>query len=74
MTEKERRARETNLQENGWWVSQLRFADQYGSDPRFLLDYSLLAGVTAETIRRDAQRYLRMDNYIQVSLFPEAGR
>lgn len=74
VTEKERRARETNLQENRWWVSQLRFADQYGSDPRFLVDESLLAGVTAETIRRDAQRYLRMDNYIQVSLFPETGR
>lgn len=74
VTEQERRARETNLQENGWWVAQLRFADQYGSDPRFLLDESLLAGVTAETIRRDAQRYLRMDNYVQLSLFPETGR
>jgi len=74
VTEKERRARETNLQENGWWVAQLRFADQYGSDPRFLIDESLLAGVTAETIRNDAQRYLRMDNYVQVSLFPETGR
>jgi len=73
VTEQERRARETNLQENGWWVAQLRFADEYGSDPRFLVDQSLLAGVTAETIRRDAQRYLRMDNYVQVSLFPETG-
>jgi len=73
-TEQERRSRETNRQENRWWVAQLRFADQYGSDPRFLLDESLLAGVSAETIQRDARRYLRTDNYVQVTLFPEAGR
>jgi zinc protease len=69
--EQERRTRETNLQENGWWVAQLRYSDEYGSDPRLLLDESLLVGVTAESIRRDAQRYLRTDNYVQVTLFPE---
>lgn len=74
VTEQERRSRETNRQENGWWVAQLRFADQNGADPRYLLDESLLKGVSAETIRGDAQRYLRTDNYVQVTLFPEAGR
>ena len=74
VTEQERRSRETNRQENGWWVAQLRFADQDGADPRYLLDESLLKGVSAETIRGDAQRYLRTDNYVQVTLFPEAGR
>jgi len=74
VTEQERRSGETNRQENRWWVAQLRFADEYGSDPRFLLDESLLAAVTAESVQRDAQRYLRVDNYVQVTLFPEAGR
>jgi zinc protease len=74
VTEQERRSGETNRQENRWWVAQLRFADEYGSDPRFLLDESLLAAVTAEGVQRDAQRYLRVDNYVQVTLFPEAGR
>jgi zinc protease len=72
--EQERRTRETNLQENRWWVAQLRYSDEYGSDPRLLLDESLLVGVTAESIQRDAQRYLRTDNYVQVTLFPEGGR
>ena len=45
-----------------------------GADPRILLDNSLLAGVTAETIRADALRYLPVDNYVMVSLFPEASR
>jgi zinc protease len=73
VTEQERRSRETNRRENRWWVAQLRFADELGSDPRLLLDESLLTGVSAETIRRDARRYLRTDNYVQVTLFPEAG-
>jgi zinc protease len=72
--EQERRNRETNLRENRWWVAQLLFSDEYGTDPRFLLDDSLLAQVTAESIQRDAQRYLRTDNYVQVTLFPESRR
>jgi zinc protease len=73
VTEQERRDRETNLRENGWWASQLRFADQYGADPRFLLDMSLLEGASVATIQRDARRYLRTDNYVQVTLMPETG-
>jgi len=72
--EQERRSRETNLRENGWWVAQLRYAEEYGSDPRFLVDTSLLDGVSADSIQRDARRYLRPDNYVQVTLFPEGGR
>jgi len=69
--EQERRSRETNMKENQWWVAQLRYADENGSDPRLLLDESLLNSVTAESIREDALRYLKSDNYVQVTLFPE---
>ncbi len=71
--EQERRARETNLEENGWWAAQLRFADQNGSDPRLLLDDTLLKAVSAETIRNHARLYLPLDNYVQVTLLPEGG-
>lgn len=71
--EQERRSRETNLKENRWWVAQLQFAEEYDSDPRFLLDQSLLDGVTAQTIGADARRYLRTDNYVQVTLLPETA-
>jgi zinc protease len=74
VVEQERRARETNLQENGWWVTQLRFAHEHGSDPTFLLDLSLLESMTPEKLSVDARAYLRMDNFIQVSLFPETVR
>jgi zinc protease len=70
-TEQERRSRETNLQENSWWAAQLSFSYQYDMDPRLLLDDSLLAGVTVHSVQRDARLWLRLDNYVRVSLFPE---
>jgi zinc protease len=67
----QRRARETSLRENGFWVAQLTFADQYGTDPRVLISYDLIDALTAEKVREAAVRYLRTDNYVLVSLFPE---
>jgi len=72
--EQERRTRETDLQENGWWVTQLSFSYEYGQDPRLLLDESLLPGVTQGTVRRDARLWLRLDNYVKATLFPEGVR
>jgi zinc protease len=68
----QRRSKETSLRENGYWVTQLQFADQYGTDPRRLISYDLIDGLTAEKIREAAARYFRSDNYVLVSLFPEA--
>jgi zinc protease len=72
--EQERRGRETNLRENSWWAAQLASSYQYDLDPRHLLDESLLEEVSAETVRRDAALWLRLDNYVKVSLFPEGVR
>jgi zinc protease len=67
----QRRSKETSLRENGYWVAQLTFADQYGTDPRLLVSYDLIETLTAEKVREAAVRYLRTDNYVLVSLFPE---
>jgi zinc protease len=72
--EQERRGRETNLRENSWWAAQLASSYQYDLDPRHLLDESLLEEVSAETVKRDAGLWLRLDNYVKVSLFPEGVR
>ena len=69
--EAERRSRETNLEENRWWVAQLALADEYGTDPRLLLDPTFLETVTVESVQERAQRYLRTGNFVRVSLFPE---
>jgi len=71
--EQERRAKETNLQENGWWVAQLRFAYQHESDPRLLTDDSFLENVTPESVQKNANLWLNLDNYVKVTLFPESG-
>jgi zinc protease len=71
--EQERRAKETNVQENGWWATQLRFAYEHGTDPHLLVDDSRMARVTPETVQRDARLWLNLENYVKVSLFPEGG-
>jgi zinc protease len=66
------RSRETNLRENGYWVSQLVGYGQRGLDIRGILEYeSLVAALTADSIRDAARRHLRMDNYVLVRLYPE---
>ncbi|UCF21052.1 MAG: insulinase family protein [Gemmatimonadota bacterium] len=68
----QRRERETQLRENGFWLGQLLAYERAGLDPREIVTYDeLVAGLTAEKIREAAVLYLRRDNYVQVSLFPE---
>jgi hypothetical protein len=67
----QRRSKETSLRENGYWVAQLTFADQYETDPRFLTSYDMIDSLTVEKVRDAAVQYLRTDNYVLISLFPE---
>jgi zinc protease len=70
--ESQRRSKETNLKENRYWVEQLQLSDQYGTDPRRLISYDLIESLTADKIRVAAQLYFPTDNYVLVSLYPEA--
>ncbi len=71
--ETQRRSRETNLRRNGYWLGRLSAAVRHGTDPRNILDdEKFIDGLTAEMIRAAAEMYLRTDNYVQVSLFPES--
>jgi zinc protease len=70
--ETQRRQRETNLRENGYWLGQLVSADRYDLDPRDILTYErMVDALDVETVQAAAQKYLRPDNYVQVSLYPE---
>ncbi len=72
--ETQRRQRETNLRENSYWLGQLVAADLYGLDPRDILTYEqLVDALDVETVQAAARDYLRTDNYVQVSLYPEQG-
>lgn len=70
--EAQRRARQTSLRQNGFWLGQLSNAYQHGDDPRAVLNYdALVNSVTIQAIRDAARRYIKMDNYVRVTLLPE---
>jgi zinc protease len=72
VVEAEVRARETNLRQNNYWLSQLMFLAQTGEpaapvvNPRG--DADLL---DAAAIQRAARRWLDSANYVRVTLLPE---
>jgi zinc protease len=66
------RSRETAIKQNGYWLSQIATFDQNG----WPLDEipngeRLISALTAADLQRAAQKYLRTDNYVRVSLYPE---
>jgi predicted Zn-dependent peptidase len=47
--------------------------DRFGTDAREILSYEdLVAALSIDLVREAARRYLRTDNYVLVSLLPEA--
>ncbi len=68
----QRREREKNLKENEFWLGRLQSALSNEDDPREILRYNqLVDGLTAETIRKTAAKYLTLDNYQKFVLLPE---
>ncbi len=68
----QRRDRETNLEENGYWLGQLVSYDQLGLDFGDILTYEqLIDDLTAEVVQTAARDHLRQDNYVLVTLYPE---
>ncbi|MGB5526618.1 MAG: insulinase family protein, partial [Gemmatimonadota bacterium] len=71
--ETQRRQRETDLRENGFWLSVLNVYDQNDEDLRLILDYDRLVDeLTSEAIGEAAAVYFDFDNYVDVKLVPEA--
>ena len=69
--ETQRRSKETSMQQNGYWLSQLSSFESRGRDIRQIPSYDLIEGWTAEQVRQAANRYLRTDKYIKFVLLPE---
>jgi zinc protease len=66
------RSRETALQQNNYWLSQIATFDQNGwSLAEIPAGDKLISSLTAADLQRAAAKYLRTDNYVRVSLFPE---
>jgi zinc protease len=72
VTEAQHRALETWRTQNDYWFEQLILYVEDNDDPRLLARYGeVIDRLNAAVIRDAARRYLRADNYVQVSLYPE---
>ena len=69
--ETQRRGKETSLQENRYWLSQLASFERAGRDLNGIPSYEWIESWTAEQVRQAAVRYLRTDRYARFVLLPE---
>jgi zinc protease len=66
------RARETAIKQNGYWLSQISSFDQNGWPLKEIPNgEQLILSLTVKDLQRAATEYLRSDNYVRVSLYPE---
>jgi zinc protease len=72
--EAQRRAWETALKENGFWLGQLVARDQHGEDYRQILEHEeRFNTLSVDLLREAARRYLSDLSYVQITLVPEGG-
>jgi zinc protease len=66
-----RRAHETNVNENGYWIRELERSYTFGDDPKLILDFdSMVEKVTSDRVRAAARKYLTSTEYILGELRP----
>jgi zinc protease len=72
IAEIQRENREVSLRQNGFWTGQIQYRDQNDLDLHKILELEeLVQKLDSRLIRDAARRYLRSDNYVQVSMDPE---
>jgi zinc protease len=73
--EAQRRARETNLRQNSYWVGQLVGRVVEDTDLRQILSAGdLTEALDIATVREAARRLFDLNNFVYVVLLPEAAR
>jgi len=65
-----RRAHETSLKENSYWMRELERSYKFGDDPKLILDETMLDSVTSDRVRAAAKKYLPSTQYILGELRP----
>ena len=72
--ETRRRAQETDLKDNGFWLRELERAYTYGDDPREIPKAQpMIDKVSSERTQRAAKKYLKDGQFILAVLKPEAS-
>lgn len=65
------RAHEVQLEENGFWLGELRSAYTYGDDPKEIPDITpMLEKVTSDRVRAAARKYLQSGSHVVGILKP----
>lgn len=68
----QRRTFETSLKENSFWLGSIESYVWHKQDFGIMMKYNeLVEALTLETIQKTANKYFDMNNYVQVSLYPE---
>ncbi|MBI3201882.1 MAG: insulinase family protein [Myxococcales bacterium] len=72
--EARRRAHQTELKDNGYWLRELERAYVFGDDPRLIVDIEpMLAKVSSDRIKAAAKKYISNKQYLLGVLAPEAA-
>lgn len=72
--EKRRRALETQMKENRFWLAQLGRSYRFGTDPKKILEQEkMLERVTAENVKAAAKKFIDEKSLIEGRLWPEAA-
>ncbi len=67
-----KRAHETNLKENGWWLRELERSYTFGDDPKQVTEVDPFnAKVTSDRVKAAANKYLKKTQYMLGELRPE---
>jgi zinc protease len=70
-----RRAHETNLKENGYWLRELGRAYTFGDDPKQILDFdAAVEKITSDRVRAAAKKYLTDKQYVLGELRPSTAK
>lgn len=74
LQQQQRRAHETELRDNGFWLGALASAYRRGEPPEAILSYDELVGsLTPELVHAAAVKYIDLEQQILVTLKPEAS-
>ena len=70
--EKLLRERETNIRENRFWLNTLRNFDYHGASPKDVYKFNdFVNSLSADQIKKAANKYLVKDNFAKIVLMPE---
>jgi zinc protease len=70
--ETQKRQWEVDLKENNFWLRNLWYYNFYDLDLSEFLNYpEIVDGLSLEDIQQTAQKYLNVDNYVNIILYPE---